>query len=297
VETVLGSIKPYQELSTEQAAYLNEMQSQQSGMSVKDLKAAEDQLGDNGHVIGDSWQLMSNDDVPRTTGNFDDQQKGGFDRLPQSVQDAIKSPGVFGDQQMRGISSIVHDGNANLQTGTELDCEMIRKADRMMDAPLFADSTGQPSDGSTPQYDAVVHNIFESAGRDHQIVHDQLTGTHGDDGQDFMHDITHHEWNDDGKAAGSLFEWTHDSTGPEGQIAAETANVYADYLGTHSGELLAIDGKRQIGDMNPEILKAFSNGLMPYQEELVTDQPRVDRPFHRIDELSEGEDEGTFRRH
>jgi hypothetical protein len=75
-------------------------------------------------------------------------------------------------------------------------------------------------------------------------------------------------------------------TGPEGQIAAATANVYADYLGTHSGELLAIDGNRQIGDMNPEMVKAFSNGLMPYQEELVTDQPKVDTPFHRIDDLS-----------
>lgn len=285
VESVLGSIKPYQELSTEQAAYLNEMQSQQSGMSVKDLKSAEDRLGDKGHVIGDSWQLMSNDDVPKSAGKFDEQQKGGFDRLPQSVQDALKSPGVLGDQQMQDIAAVVKDGNVNLQNGTELDREMIRKADRMMDAPLFADSTGQPADGSTPQYDAVVQDIFESAGRDHQIVHDQLTGTHGDDGQDFMHDITHHEWNDDGKAAGSLFEWTQNSTGPEGQIAAETANVYADYLGTYSEKLLEIDGNRQIGDMNPEMVKAFSNGLMPYQEEMVTDQPAVNTAFHRLDDL------------
>ena len=37
--------------------------------------------------------------------------------------------------------------------------------------------------------------------------------------------------------------------------------------------------------MNPELVKAFSNGLMPYQEELVTDQPKVDTPFHRLDDL------------
>ncbi len=286
VESVLKGIKPYQELTAEQSAYLSEMQSQQHDMSVKDLKSAEERLGDKGHVVGDSWQLLSNDDVPRSAGKFDEQQKGGFDRLPQSVQDAVKSPGVFGDQQMKDIAAIVKDGNPALQQGTELDREMIRKADRMMDAPLFADYTGQPGDGSRPQYDVVVQDIFDSAGRDHQIVHDQLTGNHGDDGQDFLHDITHHEWNDDGKAAGGLFEWTKDSTGPEGQIAGESAYVYADYLGTHSGELLAIDGNHQIGDVNPELVKSFAHGLEPYQEELVTDQPRVDTAFHRLDELS-----------
>lgn len=285
VEKVLDSIKPYQELSPEQSAYLNEMQRQQHDMSVNDLKSAEDRLGDRGHVIGDSWQLMSNDDVPRSAGKFDDQQKGGFDRLPQSVQDAIKSPGLLGDQQMQDVAAIVKDGDPGLQTGTELDREMMRKADRMMDAPLWADNTGADIDGKRQQYDVVIEDVFESAGRDHQIVHDHLTGTHGDDGQDFMHDVTTHEWGDDGKAAGSLFEWTKNSTGPEGHIAAETANVYADYLGRHSDELLAIGGNRQIGDMNPDLVKAFSNGLLPYQEELVTDQPRVDTPFHRIDDL------------
>lgn len=286
VERVLGTIKPYQELTPEQSAYLNEMQSQQHDMSVKDLKSAEDRLGDKGHVIGDSWQLMSNDDVPRSAGKFDEQQKGGFDTLPTSVQEAIKSPGLLGDQQMKDIAAIVKDGNPALQQGTELDREMIRKADRMMDAPLWEHSTGQPGDGSKPQYDVVLQDIFDSAGRDHQIVHDQLTGNHGDDGQDFLHDITHHEWNDDGKAAGGLFEWTQNSTGPEGQIAAESAQVYADYLGTHSDELLAINGNHQIGDMNPELVKSFTHGLMPYQEELVTDQPHVDTAFHRLDELS-----------
>lgn len=206
---------------------------------------------------------MSNDDVPRSAGKFDEQQKGGFDRLPQSAQDAIKSPGLLGDQQLQDIAAIVKDGNQELQTGTELDREMIRKADRMMDAPLWADNSGAPVDGTHKQYDVVLQDIFDSSGHDHQIVHDQITGIKGDDGQDFLHDITTHEWDDDGEAAGSLFEWTKDSTGPERQIAAETANVYADYLGTHSGELLSIDGNRQIGDMNPELVKAFSNGLMP----------------------------------
>jgi hypothetical protein len=129
-----------------------------------------------------------------------------------------------------------------VQTGTELDREMMRKADRMMDAPLWENSSGAEVDGKRQQYDAVLQAVFESAGRDHQIVHDHLTGTHGDDSQDFLHDITQHEWDDDGKAAGQLFEWTKDATGPEAGIAAPTANFYADYLGSHSKDLLAING-------------------------------------------------------
>jgi hypothetical protein len=292
VQSALDSVEPAQnsgakQLSPEQSAYLSQMQHQMKDMSVADLKAAEDRLGEHGRIIGDSWQLMTNDDV-----DFPDAETGAvaaddkkFDNLPQSVRDAIKSPGLLYDQQMKDVAAIVKDGDPKFQSGTEIDREIMRKADRMMDAPLWDRSTGQPGDGTKPQYDVVLQDIFESAGRDHQIVHDHLTGTHGDDGQDFLHDITKHEWNDDGKAAGQLFEWTKNSTGPDGQIAGETANVYADYLGTHSAELLAIDGNRQIGDMNPDMVKAFSNGLMPYQQELVTDQPAIDTPFHRIDDL------------
>jgi hypothetical protein len=284
VEEVLGQIKPYRELTPEQAAYLNEMAKQQSGMSVGDLKASEDRLGDKGHIVGDSWQLMTNDDVPRSAGNFDEQQKGGFDRLPQSVQEAIKSPVPPFNNELNEISAIVKDGNADLQTGTELDREMMRTADRLMDASLFSEpSAFNPEKAHF--LDENIQNIFESAGRDHQIVHDHITGTHGDDGQDFMMDVATHEWVDDGKAAGSLFAWTNDTNGPEATIAAKTANVYAEFLGHNSGELLSIGGDRQIGDVNPELVKAFSTGLLPYQEELVTDQPKVDTPFNRIDDL------------
>lgn len=283
VEQVLGSIKPYQQLTPEQAAYLNEMQKHQSGMSVADLKTAEDRLGDNGHVIGDSWQLMSNDDVPRSAGTFDEQQKGGFDRLPQSVQDTIKSPGALpADNSLRDIAAIVKDGNHNLQTGTELDRELIRKADRMMDTPLFTDGSTFNPDKHPGFIDDTVNDIFESAGRDHHIVHDHITGTHGDDGQDFLRDITTHEWNDDGRAAGWLFEWTSDTKNP---IGAETASVYAEFLGRESGDLLAVDGSRQIGDMNPELVKAFANGLMPYQAEMVEENPLVDTVFKPLDDL------------
>lgn len=286
VDDVLNRIKPGQELTAEQSAYLNQMQNQQKDMPVARLKDIQEKLGEHGDIIPNSWQLLSNDDVPRATGKFDEQGKGGFDRLPQSVQDAIKSPGVLADTQMRDIAAIVKGGDQGLQTGTELDREMMRKADRMMDTPLFTDGSVFNDHQKVEWIDHTVQDIFDAAGRDHQIVYDQISGNHGDDGHDFLKDIATHEWADDGKAAGSLFEWTSNASGPEGKLAAETANIYADYLGTHSGDLLAIDGNRQIGDMNPDLVKAFAHGLMPYQEELVTDQPRIDTPFHRLDDLN-----------
>jgi hypothetical protein len=52
---------------------------------------------------------------PRSAGKFDDQQKGGFDRLPQSVQDAIKSTGLQSTEDIHDISGIVKDGNHDPQ--------------------------------------------------------------------------------------------------------------------------------------------------------------------------------------
>jgi hypothetical protein len=277
VESLLDGIKPGQQLTPEQASYLSQMQAQQNGMSVDALKTAEQRLGDQKHIIADSWQLMSNDDdyfpkTPKEAGGLDDPSqvvKGSFDQLPQSVQQAIKSPGVQSPEEMKDISAIVKDGNPALQTGTELDREMIRKADRMMDDPMW-DGDLTPTDdpaklGRDTHFDPIVSDIFESAGRDHQIVHDHLLGTHGDDGDDFLHDINRHAWADKGTAAGSLFNWTENAHGgPESQIAAETAEKYATYIGSHEDELMDLPGHNTLGELNPELTKAYAHGLGNY---------------------------------
>jgi hypothetical protein len=239
-------------------------------MSVAELKTAEDRLGDNGHVIGDSWQLMSNDDVPRSAGNFDEQQKGGFDRLPESVQGLLSQEGLGSRayttdvDEAKMIAQIVKDGNPALQQGTELDRAMMRMADRIMDNPT----------AMSTQHD-VVTDIFDSAGRDHTIVRDMVTGIKGDDGDDFLHDVTNYHWDDDGKSAGNLFSWTHDAAGdgPEGTIAAETAEKVANYLGTHDGELLHMPNgftDATLGEINPELVRAYSHGLTPYMADIAS---------------------------
>lgn len=271
VDEVLGRIKPYNELSPEQAAYLNEMQRQQAGMSVPALHKAEERLGDKKHIIGDSWQLMSNDDVPRDAGKFADQQKGGFDRLPDSVQKLISQHGLASPayttdcDQVKQIAQIVKDGHSELQQGTELDRGMMRLGDRIMDDPNALNSQ-----------EDVVRDIFDSAGRDHTIVRDMVTGIKGDDGDDFLHDINNTHWRDDGKSAGGLFSWTNEAThGPDSQIAAETAERVAGYLGNHP-DLMHMSNfphsltDQTLGQINPDLVRAYSHGLTPYMADIAS---------------------------
>ncbi|MEN3321898.1 MAG: hypothetical protein V7643_5300 [Mycobacterium sp.] len=278
VEEVLGRIQPGQQLKPDEASYLSQMQAQQNGMSVRDLKRAEERLGDQKHIIGDSWQLMSNDDVyfPKTetkVGALDDPSqigKGGFEQLPESVKsviskEALTSPAVnAGDvNDTKAIAQIVRDGNPSLQTGTEIDREMMRLSDRIMDQPT---NMGSQED--------VVTDIFGSAGRDHQIVHDHLLGTHGDDGNDFLNDVTNYRWHDDGKSAAGLFSWTNEShIGSESTIAAETAEKYANYIASHNDQLMHMpDGfsHTTLGQANPDLVRGYAHGLTPYMADIAS---------------------------
>jgi hypothetical protein len=121
-----------------------------------------------------------------------------------------------------------------------------------------------------------AQNIFDAAGRDHQIVHDHLLGTHGHDGDDFLHDVNRIAWTDDGKAASSLFGWTNEAhNGQEATIAAETAEKYANYVGSHKPDLMGIDGQT-LGQLNPELVKGYAHGLTPYMSDIAglsTDNP------------------------
>lgn len=277
VNQVLSAITPGQDLTPEQKAYLDQMAAQQADMSVDDLKVAQDRLGDHKNVIGDSWQLISNDDVrfgePDENGNL---RPGSWDRLPESVQRAI---GIYNldypateveRRQIEDIADIVRNGDVKFQDGTELDREMIRLSDRLMD--------------QSPVNEKTVRELFTSAGRDHQVVTDHMVGwqPHSDDptrtgwdydSDDFLDDIMHTSWGDDGKDAASLFSWTNEAaTGPDSDIASAAAERYAQYLGSHKDQLLDLpNGFFQtdtLGQVNPELVKGMAHGLTPYMADI-----------------------------
>ncbi|MUM16525.1 MULTISPECIES: WXG100 family type VII secretion target [unclassified Mycobacteroides] len=278
VEKVLNSIKPGQELTPEQGSYLSQMQAQQNGMTVEELKTAEERLGDQKHIIADSWQLMSNDKVtfPKTgltPGDLDDPNnrvKGGFDQLPRSVQNAIKSGDNMWIDQVKDIANIVRDGRVELQTGTQLDRELLNKADRIMDTQPF----DHPGQGYLVE--PCLEAILNSAGRDDIAVHDLVTG---EKGNDFIHDIEHHAWADKGAAAATLFP----NAGDHSKQAGETVHAFAAYTGEHYQELLNMSGKDSLGQVNPEFVRALGRATAPYIDDMVGQNIDGTQGFGKLD--------------
>lgn len=309
VDDVIDSIEPGKPLSAEQGSYLSQMQAQMQGMSVERMHEVEQKLGDHKDVIGDSMQLMSNDDVkfPKTdteTGALDDpgqSVQGGFDQLPDSVKDTLNSPDILHMDRLEAISGMVQDGDDRFQTNTDLDRGLLRKAGDVMDSPFWQQSPDEYPGGSMDRgvhaFDPTISKVFDAVAPDHGAIHDAITNgpghIEGIDSDKFMEGVTHRNWADDGKAAGQLFEWTKDSTGPNGVIAAETAQAYATYVGDHSEELLTIGGFHQLGDLNPSLVQAFATGLEPYQQEMVESNPMHDTAFQALDSFETGKMETT----
>ena len=277
------------------------MQAQQEGMSLERLKEVREELGENGDIIPNSWQLMSNKDVEFPTTKteqeaLDDPSNmthGGADKLPESVRGVLDSSGILYTDQTRDIADIVKSGDSSLQKGTELDRALIGKADKMMDTPVWEkDPVSNGNEGSRdPWLDPAVSDVFSAVSADHEVIYDHLNS---DKGQDFLHDVNHHAWGDNGDAAGSLFEWTKDAPAGESELAADTANIYADYLGKHGDELIDLPGNTAIGKVNPELVQAYGTGLEPYQLQLAGEQYDSEHGFQPIDNL-EGNMDNTKR--
>src|SRR5262249_29780074 len=134
-------------LTPEQGSYLSQLQAQQHGLSVDQLKQAEERLGAEGRMIGNSWQLMSNPKVqfPKTElkpGALDDPSavlSGSKTLLPDSVQHALSRDGLnsvaakFDPLGVRTdnaldvstIADVARHGNPALQQGTGLDDALL----------------------------------------------------------------------------------------------------------------------------------------------------------------------------
>jgi len=298
VEEALKGIQPGQPLTADQGSYLSQMQAQQHGMSVDALKTAEQRLGDQKHIIGDSWQMMSNPniDFPKTetkVGALDDANtrvKGAFNQLPESVQNTLNAPDIQGAKNLQTIAGVVKDGQDGLQTNTELDRSMLKKASVMMDTPFWQQSAEEynvPPDQRLKWLDPVVSDTFSAVSPDHRAVHDAITTGPGHiDGinsDKFMNGVTHRIWADGGDGAGDLFEWTKNTGGAEAGLASETAEAYGKYLGQHGNELLDLPGHHTVGEINPKLVQAFGEGLAPYQGAMVGEDPRLG--FKPLDDL------------
>jgi len=303
VQSVLDSITPQQRagqapLTPLQASVLSQMQAQQHGMSVEDLVSAEQRLCNGKGIISDSWQLMSNPKVefPKTESvdgalQSDEMINGGFDQLPDSVQHTINSPGTQNSENLQKVADIVNGGNDHFQTNTDLDRGLMHKVADMMESPEWrnGDQWDNPIDLDMPwepepppthaELERTASSVMEAVSADHQVVHDAITGevASGNEFRDqfkvnsehLLYNLTHEEWDDNGAAAGALFDWTKSAaTGPEAGIAAATASTYAEYIGAHSNDLMhlngsnvvGLDGVHTLGAVNPHLTYAMADG-------------------------------------
>ena len=257
VQNVLNTVSKEQQagqakLNAEQQAYLSQMQAQQKLRSVAQLEEAANN-GARG-IMADSWQLMSNPKVefPKTESvdgalQSDEMVNGGFNQLPDSVQHTINSPGIQNSENLQKVADIVNGGNDHFQTNTDLDRGLMHKVADMMESPEWrnGDQWDNPIDLDMPwepepppthaELERTASSVMEAVSADHQVVHDAITGQ-VESGNEFrdqfkvnsehlLYNLTHEEWDDNGAAAGSLFDWTKSAaTGPEAGIAASTAH-------------------------------------------------------------------------
>jgi hypothetical protein len=276
VNGVLNTITPDQvagraPLNAEQASVLSQLQAQEHGMSVDALSTAEQRLGDEKGLIGNSLQLMSNPNLtfPQTPLKVGANQgsetvKGGAAQLPDSVQQLLNAhwPDL---RHMNQLAGIVKDGKPALQANTDLDRGMVKQASALMNNAFWRAGEGQPGD-LKPNIDPTVSNVLSAVSPDHQVVHDAMTtGDH----DRFLQNLTHHYWQDHGQAVSSLFSWTGDATqGPDARIAGETAHAYSSYIGGHQQDLLNLPGNHTLGQVNPNLVQGMAHGLGPYVDNI-----------------------------
>ena len=319
------------QLTRSQQQVLGQLQAQMNGMSVEDIHRAEQRLGNNKSIVGNALQMMGSNQYgyaktelrPGAQGSTDELTIGGFNELPTSVQNALndKSPGFANVPQGQGqgtapmiqgstlgnldrLSDVIKDGNAGFQRGTELDQKLMQRGADI----LHYENENQGAHKGIA--DSTIQNIFSSAGRDHIVDHNMMVSPDGKRNDQFLGDLTHHEFTDGGKAAGGLMSWTHDSAhvGPgvsseQAQMSGETARAYASYIADHK-ELNSLpandnrgfgEGVKTLGQLNPGLVQGIAYGLAPYagviaggDPEIVGATPGFERSFDTDSAIGDG---------
>jgi hypothetical protein len=175
---------------------------------------------------------------------------------------------------LNDLADVIQRGNRDLQVGSGLDSGLFDKSQQLLEQ-----SNGWPVPGNDPMsdrprwyhqlVDPTLQNMFNAVNTDDMVVHDGVTGPGG---EKFLNNLTQHQFQDDGLAAGGLFDWVgesaaNDSTGR----AAETAHALADYTSSHSNQLLNLpDAQGQsLGQVNPELTRDLARAFSPYMDDMV----------------------------
>jgi hypothetical protein len=291
-------------LPPEQMSYLQGFSRAFGDKTPAEIKAVMDKAGADGGRVADVFQLASNPNIK--TGLADTQPPsttnpagGGKYALPDGIQKVLDGPVLtplgFGEPThkpdgsiglpelttasqptagLNDLADVIQRGNRDLQVGSALDSGLFEKSQQLLDQ-----SNGWPVPGNDPMsdrprwyhqlVDPTLQNMFNAVNADDMVIHDAVTGSGG---EKFLNNLTQHQWQDDGLAAGGLFDWVdesaaHDSTGR----AASTAHAIAEYTSSHSNQLLNLpDTQGQpLGQVNPELTRDWARAFSPYMDDMV----------------------------
>jgi hypothetical protein len=291
-------------LPPEQMSYLQGFSRAFGDKTPAEIKTIMDKAGPDGGRVADVFQLASNPNIK--TGLPDTQppsttnpSSGGKYALPDGIQKVLNGPVLtplgFGEpvhhddgsiglpelttasqptSGLNDLADVIQHGNRDLQVGSALDSGLFDKSQQLLEQ-----SNGWPAPGDDPMadrprwyhqlVDPTLQNMFNAVNTDDMVIHDGVTGPGG---EKFLNNLTQHQWQDDGLAAGGLFDWVgesaaHDSTGR----AADTAHALAEYTSSHSNQLLNLaDTQGQsLGQVNPELTRDWARAFSPYMDDMV----------------------------
>lgn len=292
------------QLSPQQQQVLGQMQAQTHGMSIGDIRTAEQRLGpaDN-HLVSDSLQMMSDDQFhyarvlpePGALGSTTETSQGGVHGLPDSVQKALSKDYSFYDRNfdkldtatqnahdVSTLADIVRDGDPKFQHGTGLDKRMLDwTSDTMQHDVREPTDSGFPFGSKHDEYvqarEDALDKVFYAAGQDHVAVHDEMAGG---DGQKFLDALHTYQWQDPSHSGSThgLLDWIGtdavSSDVPTATNAGEAAHSLATYLDGAHDKLLHHDSgltANSVGNYDPALVSADAKALAPFQRAMMGD--------------------------
>ncbi|WP_156920294.1 hypothetical protein [Segniliparus rugosus] len=203
-------------LSPEQTSVVSEMSGQLRDKSATDIRAlVKDKLHGDGKAVSNALELMSDDHVasavPVVQGDKTAPWRGGMDKLPAKVQQALRDKAALDDShdtghdvipgqkyptldQLQALSDLVGGSDESARQGTALDKGLLDKQYEIM---AFVNTRVE---GHPPQVDAFLESSMRTAGAD-QIADHQMLDPSNPASKGYASALLHYKWDDGGAAA------------------------------------------------------------------------------------------------
>ncbi|MBX7432575.1 hypothetical protein JDV09_10740 [Mycobacterium sp. Y57] len=281
-------------------SYLNGLSDSMDGKSPAEIKAMLDglppsqaQAVSNGlHLVGSDTVHVEGVDASLKPGDSGYVPAGGGkENLPTSIQEVFGAPLLndpSGDwktmpdgakihmppdynkpykflDEYRDIAVIADYGDPSLQRGSALNDGLLAESRELLEQyqsdawPDYDDSWGHQN------LDPTLQQLLQSASDDPAAVHDAIAGADGHSPANaFIKDLYQHDWADNGVAAGSLFPDNADVS----ERAGQTMHAFDAYAGEHYQELLNLQGRDSLAQVNPELVRAMATANVPYLDDM-----------------------------